>query len=267
MLIEIIQAIVYGLVQGICEFLPISSTAHLIIVPYIFHWNEPGLTFDVFLHLGTLFAVISFFYRDWIKYIILLWQKKSFIFLYLIIALIPAGLAGFFFEDKIETTLRDPIIIVFTLVIFGFLLFIVDELFRHTKNIDSTNWWNSLLIGVAQAIALIPGVSRSGVTMTAAMALGFKRTVAARLSFLIATPIMIGAVAIRIKDLFILPKEQLFNGLGVIPAVIAFVVALLSGYLAIKYLLQFLGKHGFLPFVIYRLAVAVIILIFYFFVQ
>jgi len=272
---EFIQAIIYGIVQGTTEFLPISSTAHLIIFPYLFNWQDPGLTFDVFLHLGTVVAIISFFLKDWIlifKYFVNKnnnigeaeekFGKPSFL-LILLVGTIPAAVLGYLLEASIESTFRSPILIAVMLIVFGVILYLADseKIVRHKRDLKDINYWRSLIIGFAQSIALIPGVSRSGITMTAGLFLGLKREVAARFSFLLATPIMIGATLFRFKEVVNLSSQELFNGFGVLPAIIGFIFALISGYLCIKYLLKFLQKGTFLPFVIYRIILALLIII------
>lgn len=174
------QAIVYGLVQGVAEFLPISSTAHLILIPYFFHWQDPGLSFDVFLHLGTLVAIVSFFAKDWYK---IFKDKKYKLLALIIIACIPAAILGYAFESKIETSLRSPLLIAATLAVFGLVIYLVDRLMKHTQKLKDMSYLQSILIGLGQSLALIPGISRSGATMTAGIALGFKRKTAAKFSF------------------------------------------------------------------------------------
>jgi len=259
----IFQAIVYGLVQGIAEFLPISSTAHLILIPYFFHWQDPGLTFDIFLHLGTVVAILTFFIKDWIKIFKDAFRGKSRLLWWIIVASIPAAIVGYFFESKAETTLRAPLLIAATLFVFGVILYAVDRFIGHIKKIKDLGFGKSFLIGLTQAIAIIPGVSRSGATMTGGMLVGLKRKSAARFSFLLATPVMIGATAFKFKDIFEVPKGEWFSGFGLSPGIIAFAIALVSGYLAIKYLLRYLGKGSFTPFVVYRILLAAVIVIFY----
>jgi undecaprenyl-diphosphatase len=259
MLFQLFQALIYGLVQGITEFLPISSTAHLILIPYLFHWQDPGLSFDVFLHLGTLIAIISFFAKDWVEII----KSRHKLLALVIIACIPAAILGYIFEGKIETSLRSPILIAGALFIFGLIIYLIDHFMKHYRRLKEMTWWQSILIGFGQSLALIPGISRSGATMTAGIALGFKRKTAAKFSFLIATPIMLGATIFRAKDMFQLPAADWFNGFGIFAAIIGFIIALISGYLAIKYLLKYLSHGSFTPFVIYRIALAVVIVIFY----
>jgi len=259
MIFQLFQALIYGLVQGITEFLPISSTAHLILLPYFFHWQDPGLTFDIFLHLGTLIAIIIFFAKDWVG----IFKNKHKLLGLIVVACIPAAILGYIFEGKIETSLRSPLLIAGTLAAFGLVIYLVDSLMKHTQKLKDMNYLQSILIGFGQSLALIPGISRSGATMTAGIALGFKRKTAAKFSFLIATPIMLGATIFKAKDLASIPVTNWFNGFGIIAAVAGFIVALISGYLAIKYLLKYLERGSFTPFVIYRIILAIIIVIVY----
>lgn len=273
---EILQSIILGVIQGLGEFLPISSTAHLILIPYFFNWKDPGLAFNVALHAGTLIAVLFYFWRDWlfiIKYsfnnkiidkiidkIIKDKDKKVKIynknfFYLLIIATIPGVLAGYFLEEKVETILRHPLIIAFTLSFVGFILYFVDRFMKHKKNIAEINFLEAFLIGLAQAIAIIPGVSRSGATIAAGLTMGLNRMEAARFSFLMSTPIIFGATIFKIDYLFYNFNIAIFSGI---------VVSALSGYLAIKCLIKFVEKSSYAVFFWYRLMLAVIIVIVYF---
>ncbi len=267
---ELTQAVVLGLVQGLGEFLPISSTAHLILVPYFFHWTDPGLSFDVALHLGTLIAVGAFFWRDWWLILRLALgnnqaqgqaenpsgfnQKTLFI---LVLATLPGIFAGYFLEDFSETVFRHPLVIAGNLVFFGGLLYLTDRFSRRDKEIKQLGWKEALFIGLFQAVAVVPGISRSGASMTAALFLGQSRTNAARFSFLLSTPIIFGAAGLKIPEL-------MEKGIG---WEIIFAVALsaFSGYVAIKYLLRFIEKVGYGVFFWYRLLLAILIGGFFFY--
>jgi len=265
---EIIQSIFLGIVQGLGEFLPISSTAHLAIVPYLWNFKDPGLAFDVALHLGTLIAVVAFFWRDWInifklgfKNIVNSQQQSvngynSKILYFLIVATIPGVLAGFFLESKAETIFRSPLLIASVLFVFGLLLFLADKYFSTKKDLTKISLADSIVIGLAQAIAIIPGVSRSGATMTAGRFFGLDRKSAARFSFLLSTPIIFGAAVLKIKYLFINITD--------INLILGIIFAAISGWLAIKYLLHFLEKYSFAVFFWYRLVLAGIIILVYF---
>ena len=264
---ELLQAIILGLVQGLGEFLPISSTAHLILVPHFFGWQDPGLAYDVALHLGTLIAVVSFFGKDWLNIFKLAFENNSNIqfdqkndfnkktLWLLALATIPGVLAGYFLEAKAETIFRSPLVIAGTLFLAGLILYLVDKYLQHGKNIGQVNWKDSLIIGLSQAVAIIPGVSRSGATITAGLFLGLSRQSAARFSFLLSTPIILGATVFKLPEL-------LQNGLTW-PIILGVAVSALSGYLAIKYLLLFIEKVGYGIFFWYRTLLALLIIIFY----
>lgn len=254
-----LQAVVLGFLQGLGEFLPISSSAHLAIAPYFFNWNYQGLQYDVMLHLGTLLALVAFFWKDWIKIIAdgirkpreqegrLLW--------YIVIATIPGALAGYLLEDKAETVFREPWAIAFSLMIFSLFIFLADKLAKNQKDLDSLNLVEVLLIGLAQSLAILPGASRSGMTIMAALFLGYRRQSAARFSFLLATPLIIGAALLEV------PKISLAQVNG--PFVVGFLSSAIFGFLSIKFLLSFLKTKNLVPFVVYRLVLAVLILLKY----
>lgn len=260
---EIFQAIILGIVQGLGEFLPISSTAHLIVFPYLFHWQDPGLSFDVALHMGTLVAVLLYFWRDWIRIfqISIMPRKKNGdmynqnILWFLILASIPGAVAGYLLEDFAETAFRNPLLIAITLSVVGLLLFLVDRFSKQKKDIGNITKKDAIIIGVAQAVAIVPGVSRSGATMTAALSLGLTREAAARFSFLLSTPIIFGAAVVKVPEL-------LQAGITT-PIVAGILAAAVSGYLAIKYMLQFIQKVGYAPFFWYRLGLSILIVLVY----
>lgn len=272
---EILQSMTLGIVQGLGEFLPISSTAHLILAPYFLGWPDPGLGFDIALHVGTLIAVLAFFYSDWVTIFKLtfnnLKQKNQNndntqysdrsrvynrnLLWFLVIATVPGILAGYFLEDKAETVFRHPLIIASTLFIVGLILYLADIKAKKIKNLENITREDSIIIGVAQALAIIPGVSRSGATITAGLFAGLDRVSAARFSFLLSTPIIFGAAALKIPHL-------IQEGINV-PIVIGILASAVSGYLAIKYLLKFVEKASYKIFFWYRLILAVIILVVY----
>jgi undecaprenyl-diphosphatase len=264
----IIHSIVFGIIQGLGEFLPISSSAHLIIAPWLFKWKDPGLGFDVALHLGTALAVLFYFRNDIWLLIKGFWhslfkstrdlkeniyQKLAWL---LIIASIPGAIIGKLLETKAESAFRSPILIAATISIFGIVLWIADELGKKEKNLDRIKWLDALLIGISQAVAVIPGVSRSGSTIATGLGLKFKRADAARFSFLMSIPIILGAGVLDIK--------HLHEGVSTPELVAGFLAATIFGFFAIKYLLRYLSSHGFKIFVWYRLALAALILIIYF---
>jgi undecaprenyl-diphosphatase len=273
---EIIQSIILGILQGAGEFLPISSTAHLALAPYFFHWQDPGLSFDVALHFGTLIAVVGFFWKDWIMIFELAFKKqvqssrlptpgtggqakfkfqsygKNTLWL-IVIATIPGVLAGYFFENKAETVFRNPLLIALALAVAGLILYLADRYVKQDEGMEGINLKKALIVGLSQAVAIIPGVSRSGATITAGLFAGLNRESAARFSFLLSTPIIFGAVALKLPDL-------LQSGLspGIIFGILASAV---SGYLAIKYLIQFIEKSSYKLFFWYRLVLAGVIVL------
>ncbi len=253
--IDIFKAMILGIVQGLTEFLPISSTAHLILLPWFFDWHGElnTLTFDVALHGGTLFSLLLCFYKDWLDIFI----KNRKMLLYIAIATIPAGVAGLFLKSIVEDTFRNPLIIVFSLVFFGILMlaaecFIKKKGLPHKKKISFAD---ALFVGCAQAIALVPGVSRSGITITAGLFRNISRHEAARFSFLLSTPVIAGAFIVEGITITNNPDNFSFDLLTA-----GFISAALSGYIAIKFLLKFLKKYPLHIFVYYRFALAVIIL-------
>lgn len=261
---EIIQAVFLGIIQGLSEFLPISSSGHLIIVPWLFKFEDPGLAFDVMLHLGTILAVVIYFSRDWIRMIRAVVVKGGEeekrdrrLFWWIIIGTIPAVLAGLFLEKYAENAFRHPLLISFNLVFFGIVLVVVDRLIKKSQDFDSLNNNKSFLVGVGQALAIIPGISRSGITITAGRMASLSRAKAARFSFLLSTPAVLGAGILELPDLF--------AGRGIDLAVLCgFAAAFLAGILSIKYLLRYLVKRGFLPFLVYRLLIALVIVVLYY---
>lgn len=260
---NIFHAVVLAIIQGLTEFLPVSSSAHLILVPIIFHWPDQGLAFDVIIHLGTLFAVLMYFRKELKLMIKDCWQAlkhkrytKNFHLAWTIaLATIPVGIAGITGNKIIGTYLRAPIVIAFTTIIFGILLGIATLVAKQKRNEYNVTWRDALMIGVAQAIALIPGTSRSGITLTAGLFAGLTRTAAARFSFLMSIPVIILAATIQCFDLYAQPEPINFQALFV-----GLVVAAISGYLCIDVFLKLLDRYGVMPFVIYRLILGVILL-------
>jgi undecaprenyl-diphosphatase len=259
--LTVFQALVMGVIQGLGEFLPISSSAHLVLAPWAFGWEDPGLSFDVALHMGTLLAVAAFFWRDWIELfseaiIKRRGSHKASMFWYLMMATIPGGLAGYLLEEQAETIFRNPLIIAVMLISMGIILYLVDRYAIKRKDMNKITFTDSLLIGLSQAFAIIPGVSRSGVTMTAGRALGMTRETAARFSFLLSTPIILGAGVMKIGD--IAPGDI---NLAFITGIVS---AAVVGFLSIGFLLKYLTERSFALFVWYRLflGLAIIMLVF-----
>jgi undecaprenyl-diphosphatase len=249
------QITALAVLQGLTEFLPISSSAHLILLPKLEGWSDQGLAFDVSVHVGTLSAVIWYF-REEIKGMVRDWglsvaQRQtvgdSRLAWAVLFGTIPVGLAGLAFKDVIETTLRSPMVIAWTTIIFGALLWWSDVAGRRVRSEHTINWKDVLFIGVAQAIALIPGTSRSGITMTAGLFRGLSREGAARFSFLLSIPVIILAGGLNAIDLVRDPAPVDWQALG-----LGVVLSGLSAYLCIHLFLKILERMGMLPFVIYR---------------
>ena len=265
---NIFQSIILGILQGLGEFLPISSTAHLILAPWFFGWSDPGLSFDVALHLGTLIAVVGFFWRDWLdifklasnnffktNYRLPVTSYSPNLLWLLVIASVPGAIFGMLLSDKMEEALRNPLLIALTLSVVGVVIFLADKYAFDQKDLKTISFWDALWIGLSQAVAIIPGVSRSGATMTAGLFLGLSREQAARFSFLLSTPIIFGAAIVKIPHLL---KD------GISMAIIFGILAsAITGYLAIKYMLCLIQKVGYAPFFWYRLALAVVVVIVY----
>jgi undecaprenyl-diphosphatase len=262
--VDPIQAIVLALVQGLTEFLPVSSSGHLILVPRFLGWPDQGLAFDVAVHMGTLIAAIVYFRRD-LGAMIGAWFSNisgrpatddSRLAWSIIIAAIPVAIAGLIAKDYIESHLRDsPYAIAGALAFFGLLLWIADRWGRRSFDVNQVTWQRALTIGLAQALSLFPGTSRSGVTMTAGLALGLTRTAAARFSFLLAVPSI--GMAGAYEGLQLLRGQEAVDwhamGLGV-------VVSAVSGFLCIHYFMRLIQRIGMTPFAIYRWILAAVVI-------
>jgi undecaprenyl-diphosphatase len=260
-----LQAIVLGISQGLTEFLPISSTAHTLIVSKLLGWPDPGAAFTAVTQVGTELAVVIYFRQD-IARILKAWfaslTKKTEranpdakMGWYVIIGTIPIGIAGLAFKSSIETTARNLWLVAATLIVMGILLGLADRYARHTKSETDINAKNAVLLGLGQALALIPGVSRSGATITAGLAMGFKRDVAARYSFLLAIPAVFASAALTAGDI---SSDSFVNW----PAtIVATLVAFVVGYFVIASLMKYLQTRTFLPFVIYRIALGTLLMV------
>jgi undecaprenyl-diphosphatase len=269
--VPIYQAIVLGITQGLTEFAPVSSSGHLILVPWLFNWpilNDPAVnkTFDVALHLGTFVGAVIYFRKDlyeligaWFRSIARrrIVHTDERIAWYLVIGSIPGAIVGAAFESTIEDKLGQPWLIAVSLAVFGIILYVVDKIAPQTKRMRNLTWKSALTIGVAQAAALQPGVSRSGVTITASRAFGLTRESAARFSFLLALPIIGGAALAKSVELV---QDGIPKGMGG-AFLWGMVSAGISGYIVIAWLLRYLRTRDFLPFMLYRIAVAVVVLI------
>ena len=265
----ILQAIILGIVQGVSEFAPISSSGHLILVPWAFGWaivQDPALnkTFDVALHLGTLLGALIYFRADLWRYIKAFFTScrarairtpDERLAWAIVIGTIPGMIVGATFESVIEDTLGQPVVIAVMLAVFGVILYVVDRVAPQDRDLDSIGPRTGLFAGTAQALALQPGVSRSGVTITAARTLGLEREAAARFSFLLALPIIAGAGVLKGVDV----AQTGFQGYGA-QFLAGFIAAAASGFLVIWFLLRYLRTHDFLVFMVYRLVVAAIVI-------
>lgn len=254
---DIFQIITLALLQGITEFLPISSSAHLILLPLLTDWQDQGLPFDVAVHVGSLLAVI-FYFRRMLSQAIYAWllsfktrqqTPESRLIWAVGFGTIPVGLAGLLWHDFIDTHLRSATVIASTTIIFGVLLYIADRQGHKQRDTTELNWIAVLWIGLAQALALIPGVSRSGITITAALALGFTRTAAAQYSFLLSIPVIILAGGLQTIKLIQTPTVVQWDMLA-----LAVAFSALSAYVCIALFLRLLDVIGMLPFMVYRLA-------------
>jgi undecaprenyl-diphosphatase len=262
----LIQAFFLGVIQGISEFLPISSSGHLVIVPRLFGWQDQGLSFDAFIHLGTLIAVLWHFRSQ----VISLWhgfflrsprhQPERRLAWLIIISTIPALIIGYLANDWIETKFRSTTLIAVNLIVWGIVLWIADWYGRRNahRNLYSMTPGNAVGIGLAQALALIPGTSRSGITMTAGMFGGLDKKSAAEFSFLMSIPIITAAGGVKLLDLI----RSGFNGTTETILAVGFLGAFVGGILAIRGLFRVLENWNFTPFVIYRVALGIILLLF-----
>ncbi len=253
---EIYQALILGIVQGLTELLPISSSAHLNIIPWIFNWNIPEW-FDVALHFGTLLAIGLYFFKDWLKliksgYEQVVKKKRTAdgrMFWYIVFATIPGGIIGFILDKYLEDTLTKPIIIAIALIVMGIVLYVVDKNSKSVTDYKQMTFKQTFLIGLSQALAFIPGVSRSGVTMTTARYMGVKRESAARYSFMLSAPIVLAATLFKLKDF-------VFN----IPFFVGILASFIVGLFVIKFLLNYLKKGSFKVFAIYRVIIGLLII-------
>ncbi len=264
---EFIHTVILAIVQGITEFLPISSSAHLILTSAFLGWKDQGVTFDLALNVGTLLAVVIYFRND-VRCIVadttmsVVKRKRvgmSSLGWMIACATIPAGLFGLFLMDSVDSHLRSPTVILVTTLVYAVLLWLSDAYGKKIKAMDEMNFKNAMLIGVAQALALIPGTSRSGVTITMALFLGYDFKTASRFSFLMAIPVIFLATVVKIAD-DALSLEHLPWGSFILGCSISFMTAML----AIHYFLKWLNRWGMMPYVIYRLLLGVVLAVFIF---
>jgi len=260
--VSLSQALVLGILQGLAEFLPISSSAHLTLAPWLFGWPDPGLAFDVALHVGTLVAVLWFFRAQWASLIAaairLVRQRKPKTeeerrVIFLIVATIPGALAGLALEKYADTAFRDPKLIAAVLIIMGVVLWLVDKGARRDRPLETMRWTDAVIIGLAQMFAIVPGVSRSGSTITAGRGLRFTREGAAVFSFLMSMPIIAAAAILKV------PHVLKTEGLSA-PLVVGVIASAVSGWLAITVLLRFVVNRSYGVFALYRVVLGIIVL-------
>jgi undecaprenyl-diphosphatase len=262
--LDLVQIAVLALVQGLTEFLPISSSGHLVLVPAFLHWEDQGLAFDIAVHFGTLIAVLAYFRRDLIT-MAAAWTRTlsggplkgdARLAWAVIAGTVPAGLAGLLFMDYIEQYLRSPQVIAATTAGFGVLLWLADRFGSKRRGEYAIGPWTVLVIGLAQALALVPGTSRSGITITAGLLMGLSREGAARFSFLLAVPIIVLASGVKTLDLLGAGTPVPWGALG-----LGVLLSAVSAYACIHYFLRFVERVGMLPFALYRLALAAVIVL------
>jgi undecaprenyl-diphosphatase len=257
----VFQAVVLGVLQGLAEFLPISSSAHLALAPWAFRWEEPGLAFDVALHVGTLAAVLWYFRRDWIalaRAAVASLRERRLAgedgrrLGLLVVGTVPGAAIGYAFEHQAESVFRAPELTASALIVMGVILWVVDRRAGRARSLGSMRWRDAVLIGLAQACAIVPGVSRSGATITAGRALGFDRGGAATFSFLMSMPITAAAAALK--------APQALSAPDLTPVLVGMVAAALSGWLAITVLLRFVQTRGLGIFAVYRVILGLAVL-------
>lgn len=272
--VQFIQAIILGIIQGLTEFIPVSSSGHLLFVEKMLGWNAETLTFDVALHLGSLVALIGYFWRDWIsiftsfgKHVIGRVpygsaEKSSGSgrwFIPIVVASVPAAIAGLKFDSKIEamrgTSWMLPAV-ASALVVFGIVMLLAERVGKKQREMGAMNYADYIIVGIAQAMALFPGVSRSGATISAGLFRNLDRAAAARFSFLLSTPVILGAGVMKLKDI----AEQGLPPGEVLMFVVGFVAAAASGYLAIRFLMNYLQRGSLKVFAIYRFILAAVII-------
>ena len=267
----ILHAIVLGIIQGLTEFLPVSSSGHLVFVPAFLGWSDQGLSFDVVVHLGSLLAVLIYFREKIWGIISSLWKRNAeaklnrILGFLLLLSIFPAGLVGLFAEEWIETIFRSTTVVAITLIGWGLVLYLADKYNQrlqkrriHLADVHEMSWRQVAIISCAQALALIPGTSRSGITMTAGLFGKLSKTGAAEFSFLMSVPVILIAGAVKVLDLV----QQGFGDISVSILSAGFIASAVSGFLAIWGLMKIIQKWSFAPFAVYRVVVGIAILIF-----
>jgi undecaprenyl-diphosphatase len=264
--LNFIQAFILGVVQGATEFIPVSSSGHLLLVPWLLGWDAPGLTFSVAAHLGTMVAVLFYFRRDWINILggslravfARDWQDSNLrMLILLIIGSIPAGVLGLLFEDFFAKVFEEPLIAALMLIVTALLLLVGDRIGQQRRGMDNLRWPDGVIIGLAQALAIVPGISRSGATIATGRMRELRRDTAARFSFLLSTPVIFGAGILQTVDLL----TGGLNNISLVPLVVGFLAAMISGYIVINWLLTFLKTRSTDIFAGYCIVAAIFSLI------
>jgi undecaprenyl-diphosphatase len=262
---DLVQIVVLAVIQGVTEFLPISSSGHLILVPYFTRWPDQGLEFDLAVHIGTLTAIVAYFRRtllamarDWALSIAARREVgESRLAWAVLFGTIPAGLVGLFFRHDIETTLRSPFVVASTTIGYALLLLLADRVGKQQRDERSIGWVDVAVIGCAQALALVPGTSRSGVTITAGLLRNLSREAAARFSFLLAVPVMTAA---GLGDAVSYAVGTASSSVDTRAIVLGMAISAVTGFACIHYFLRWLTRYGVLPYVVYRLALGAVLL-------
>lgn len=264
-----IQALVLGIIQGLTEFIPVSSSGHLIAVPELLGWDYQGKSFDAAVHLGTFAALLLYYRREWLRILAeFAWhvlRKTPYdteseggrLLVPILVACIPAAIVGVAWEDFIEQTLSRWEFVAAALVVFGLLMLVADRIGKRTRSIRHMSYLDFIVIGCAQAVALLPGVSRSGITITAGLFRGLDRASSARFSFLLSTPVIFGAGVFALRKMLAAGMDS--SEAGVV--LVGFVSAMVSGYAAIHFLISYLQKRSLILFVVYRICLAAALLI------
>jgi undecaprenyl-diphosphatase len=261
------QVLIYAIIQGITEFLPVSSSAHLEILPRVMGWVDPGLEFDIALHVGTLLAVVGYFFKDWIQ---IIGQglglsigtdeelKRNRMLLWLLaVGSIPIGIAGVIFKEKAEGEWRNLLLIGIMLVVIGLVMWVAERVGQHNREISGIGWLDAIIIGIAQALAVVPGTSRSGITIAAGLFRNLDRQACARFSFLLSTPAITGAA--------LLPLLKLRKAGGLpadmrIPFIVGALVSGIVGAVVIGFFLRYLKGRSLYPFIYYRIVFGIIVI-------
>jgi undecaprenyl-diphosphatase len=252
-MLSFMQSLLLGLLQGITEFLPVSSSAHLVLVPWLLGWEMPSVAFDALLHLGTALAIIAVFWRDLIK-LIKAWvgtvihrkitSPDGQLAWLLILSAIPAAVLGYLFSDLFEKLFGAPRIVAILLVVTSLILWMSEVLGKRERSLDKMTWWEASIVGIAQGLAIAPGISRSGATLAAGLVMGFKRQEATRFAFLMAVPVILGAAGYKLL-------KTPIAGLQAGPLVVGMLAAAVAGFLVIRAFMDYVRSHSLRPFAIY----------------